>query len=200
MITHWTDKGMFVGHKCEIGTGRGRTCYWGNQSTQKVKINSWSDNCKCMQRTVAITVLMCFKSVYWAKWARGGIVPLQHLSCRQFDKESEVALGTHAHFTRSDVQDVARVTSAVISNNLLQISLGKTYSAYRIKLDPLWNWDKKKIVSLHPVKQRHWRVQTVLENWSKAHLETILFRPCYHWDPYYTRFLTTLSHRNFLIV
>ena len=28
------------------------------------------------------------------------------------------------------------------------------------------------IVSLHPIKQRHWRV---LENWSKAYLETIFF-------------------------
>ena len=78
-------------------------------------------------------------------------------------------------------------------------------------------WYACSIIGLHPVKLRYWRVQTVLENWSKAHLETILFtrskilsrpsrpppsshRPCCHWDPYYTRFLTTLSHRNFLIL
>ena len=36
-------------------------------------------------------------------------------------------------------------------------------------------WCAHSIVNLHPVKQRHRRVQTVLENWSKAHLETILF-------------------------
>jgi len=47
-------------------------------------------------------------------------------------------------------------------------------------------WYAHSIVNLLPVKQCHSRVQTVLENWSKAHLETILF--------------TTLSHRKFLIV
>ena len=36
-------------------------------------------------------------------------------------------------------------------------------------------WCAHSIVNLHPVRQRHWRVQTVLENWSKAHLETIFF-------------------------
>ena len=63
---------------------------------------------------------------------------------QKIDKESEVAIGMHAHSTRSDVQDVAKVTSAVISNNLLQVSSGRAHSVYcKLKLDPLWNWDKK---------------------------------------------------------
>ena len=78
--------------------------------------------------------------------------------CRKFDKESEVAIGIHAHSTRSDVQDVAKVTSVVISNNLLQVSSGRAHSAYRtIKLDPLWNWDKKKTKEWIDKKKKDFR-------------------------------------------
>ena len=65
--------------------------------------------------------------------------------CRQFDKESEVPVGTHAHSTRSDAQDVAKVTMIVMKEKLLHITPGRAHSTYRnMKLNPLWSWDKNK--------------------------------------------------------
>ena len=52
-------------------------------------------------------------------------------------------------------------------------------------------WCAHSIVNLHPVKQRHWRAQTVLENWSKAHLEAILFSTFSLKFPYF--FVYTIS-------
>lgn len=58
---------------------------------------------------------------------------------------SEVPVGTHAQSTRTDMQDVAKVTHVVIKDRLLHIIPGRTHSTYQnIKLNPLWNWDKQK--------------------------------------------------------
>ncbi len=64
--------------------------------------------------------------------------------CRQFDKESDVPVATRAHSTRSDMDDVRKVTNAVLKE-LLQVLPGRAHSAaaYRkMRLNPLWNWDR----------------------------------------------------------
>ena len=64
--------------------------------------------------------------------------------CRQFDKQSDVAIGTHAHSTRTDKDDVAKVPSAVLKMRLLEIKPGRAHSAYRhMKLNPLWKWNRE---------------------------------------------------------
>ena len=74
-------------------------------------------------------------------------VSTRHAICSQFDKGSNFAIGTHAHSTRSDMEDVAKVTSAVIKLKLLEVLPGRAQSAYRkIKLNPLHSWDKKKTI------------------------------------------------------
>ena len=70
-----------------------------------------------------------------------------HAICGQFDKGSDVAIGTRAHSTRSDMEDVAKVTNAVIRLKLLEVLPGRAHSAYcKIKLNPLHSWDKKKTI------------------------------------------------------
>lgn len=68
-----------------------------------------------------------------------------HAICSQFDKGCDVAIGTRAHSSRSDMKDVAKVTSAVIKLKLLEVLPGRAHSAYcKIKLNPVHSWDKKK--------------------------------------------------------
>ena len=65
----------------------------------------------------------------------------------QFDRCSGVPIGTHAHSTKSDVQDVARVASSVLQHKIFIVREGRAHSSYRnIKTNPLWNWkvDKTK--------------------------------------------------------
>ena len=65
----------------------------------------------------------------------------------QFDRCSGVPIGTHAHSTKSDVQDVARVASSVLQHKIFVVREGRAHSSYRnIKTNPLWNWkvDKTK--------------------------------------------------------
>ena len=70
-----------------------------------------------------------------------------HSICKQYDKESGVPVVTIAHFARSDVVDVGRVTTSVLTNNLLQMIPGRQHTAFKnIRLNPLWNLDKKKTI------------------------------------------------------
>ena len=64
--------------------------------------------------------------------------------CKQFDRESDVAVGTVAHSTRADAEDVAKVTNTVLKLQLLQVTPGRAHLAFRkMRLDPLWNWRKE---------------------------------------------------------
>jgi hypothetical protein len=65
--------------------------------------------------------------------------------CRQFDKQSDVPIGTVAHSTRSTTQDITKVIAVVMNEKLLQMIPGRAHSTFQnMKLNPLCNWNKKK--------------------------------------------------------
>lgn len=67
-----------------------------------------------------------------------------HAICKQYDKQSGVPLRTTRHSTRSDANDVSMVAQAVLKNKLLDITPGQHHRAFKhIKLNPVWNFDKK---------------------------------------------------------
>ena len=67
---------------------------------------------------------------------------------KTFDQESDVPVGTSAHSTRSDADDVAKITEVVMKNKLLKIVEGRSYKAYPdLELNPLHDWDVKKTKS-----------------------------------------------------
>jgi len=58
--------------------------------------------------------------------------------CKKFDHESNVPVGTQAHSTKSDVQDVAKVIAVVIDKKQ-----GRAHKSYPdFKLNPLCKWDR----------------------------------------------------------
>ena len=65
--------------------------------------------------------------------------------CEQYDKESVVPTITTAHSTPSIAVDISKVVRAVLLNDLLHIIPGRSHSMFRkMRLNPLWNWDKEK--------------------------------------------------------
>ena len=65
--------------------------------------------------------------------------------CKQFDTESGVPVTTSEHKTRSTVTDIGKVVTAVLTNDLLQTTPGRSHRTFRrMRLNPLWNWDRKK--------------------------------------------------------
>ena len=61
--------------------------------------------------------------------------------CHGFDRSSGVPFGTHAHSTRTDEKDVARVVSTVLKEELLVVKQGRKHNSYRrIHTNPLWKW------------------------------------------------------------
>ena len=68
-------------------------------------------------------------------------VSMQNTICVQFDRCSGVPFGTHAHSTKSDTEDVTKVASKVLQNELHTMKLGRKHSSYkRMRTNPLWNW------------------------------------------------------------
>ena len=68
-------------------------------------------------------------------------VSMLHAICVQFDRRSGVPFGTHAHSTKSDNEDVAKVASKVLQNELLTVKPGRKHSSYKgMRTNPLWNW------------------------------------------------------------
>ena len=64
--------------------------------------------------------------------------------CKQFDTESGVPT-TSEHKTRSTVTDIGKVVTAILTNDLLQTTPGRSHRTFRrMRLNPLWNWDRKK--------------------------------------------------------
>ena len=65
--------------------------------------------------------------------------------CKKFDWESNVPIGTHGHSTKTDAQDVAKVTAVVMDKKLLDVEKGRAHKAFPdFKLNPLWKWDQDK--------------------------------------------------------
>ncbi len=65
--------------------------------------------------------------------------------CKRFDQQSGVPVGTHAHSTRSDKQDITKVMNTVLTRELLEIIPGRAHTSFkRMRLNPLWNWDISK--------------------------------------------------------
>lgn len=66
--------------------------------------------------------------------------------CKCFDAESGVPIGTHAHSTRSDSEDVEKVMKVVLDNDLLATIPGRKHQKFpNIHGNPLWNWDRTKM-------------------------------------------------------
>ena len=75
--------------------------------------------------------------------------------CKTFDRQSGVPVGTHAHCTRCDKQDVSKVLNTVLHRELLEVICGRSHSAFkRIRLNPLWNWDTAKTIAWIKKKRR----------------------------------------------
>ena len=65
--------------------------------------------------------------------------------CERFDQQSGVPVGTHAHSTRCDKQDISKVINTVLTRELLEIHPGRAHTAFKtMRLNPLWNWDISK--------------------------------------------------------
>ena len=67
--------------------------------------------------------------------------------CKQFDTESGVPVTTSEHKTRSTVTDIGKVVTAVLKNDLLQITPRRSHRTFRrMRLNLLWNWDREKTI------------------------------------------------------
>ena len=65
--------------------------------------------------------------------------------CEKFDLESDVPMGTSAHKTKTDAQDVSKVAAVVMEKKILETEKGRAHKAFPgMKLNPLYNWDVDK--------------------------------------------------------
>ena len=63
--------------------------------------------------------------------------------CEQFDSQSKVPVKTSAHATRDDTTDITKVVKTIQDNDLLNIIQGRSHRTFaKIRLNPLWNWDR----------------------------------------------------------
>ena len=66
---------------------------------------------------------------------------------KQYNKESGVPVVTTAHCTKSDAGDVAKILDVVLKEKILKIKPGRFHKNFKtIRLNPLWNLDKKKVL------------------------------------------------------
>ena len=76
--------------------------------------------------------------------AAQSVTTLESISER-FDQRSGVPVGTHAHSTRCDEQDISKVINTALTRELLEIHPGRAHTAFKtMRLNPLWNWDISK--------------------------------------------------------
>ena len=69
------------------------------------------------------------------------------LVCKQFDSESNMPVITSRHSTKTDLIDIQKVVSAVLSNNLLSKITGRKHNMYKtMRLNPLWNWNREETI------------------------------------------------------
>ena len=64
--------------------------------------------------------------------------------CKHFDTESGVPMGTRAHSTKPDNEDVEKVVKVVLENDLLTVCHGRKhrkFAAMRTHRNPLWKID-----------------------------------------------------------
>ena len=63
----------------------------------------------------------------------------------KFDQQSNVPPITHSHLTKSLDQDVAKVVTTVLKQEMLIVKPGRKHSSYpTLRTNPLWNWDLSK--------------------------------------------------------
>ena len=61
--------------------------------------------------------------------------------CNKFDWESNVPIGTQGYSTKTDAQDVAKVTAVVMDKKLLDVEKGRAHKTLpEFKLNPLWKF------------------------------------------------------------
>ena len=54
---------------------------------------------------------------------------------------------TTAHCTKSDADDVAKNINVVLTEEILEVNPGRTHKNFKtIRLNPLWNLEKKKVL------------------------------------------------------
>ena len=89
-----------------------------------------------------------------------------HCICTAFDKQSGVPHGTVAHSTRPDTQDVLKVLSTVLNNQLLIPTPGRKHSAFpKLHLDPLHKWDVPKTISwIEKKKKEYYKYRRCMYN------------------------------------
>ena len=78
-----------------------------------------------------------------------------HDICKQYDRESNVPVTSSSHSTLSTSRDIALVVCDVLSNKLLEVIPNRSHEKFSdIKLNPLWNFDKKKTLEWIAKKKR----------------------------------------------
>ena len=77
---------------------------------------------------------------------------------KQYDKESGVPVISTAHSTASDAYDVSKVVAVVLKEELLEMNPSRHHSSHKnIRLNPIWNLDKKKTLAWIDKKKRQFQ-------------------------------------------
>ena len=68
--------------------------------------------------------------------------------CEKFDKTTALPHHSTAHSTRSDIEDIKKVTDVVLERNLLKPTAGRCNQSFRdLDLNPLKKWKKQKMTT-----------------------------------------------------
>ena len=96
--------------------------------------------------------------------AARSVTTLQTVSAK-FDQQSNVPPITHSHSTKSLEQDVAKVVSTILKQEILLVKPGRKHSSYpTLRTNPLWNWDLSKTEKWIESKKDYYKYRgTVLE-------------------------------------
>ena len=84
----------------------------------------------------------------------------------KFDQQSNVPPISNSHSTKSLEQDVAKVVSTVLKQEILSVKPGRKHSSYpTLRTNPLWNWDLSKTEKwIESKKQDYYKYKgTVME-------------------------------------
>ena len=73
--------------------------------------------------------------------AARSVTTLQAVTAK-FDQQSNVPTITHSHSTKSPEQDVGKIVSTILKQEILIVKPGWKHSSYpALRTNPLWNWD-----------------------------------------------------------
>ena len=80
-----------------------------------------------------------------------------HTLCKKFDMTTALPHHSTAHSTRSDIEDIKKVTDVVLECNLLKPTAGRCHPKFRdLDLNPLKKWNKHKMTTWIKAKQQHY--------------------------------------------